>query len=118
MLFQEPVDCRLKQERVVDGNQADAFIAIPAWLTPTRDTRIHDIVRDEEERLELRNLSALDARRTRDTHELDTPPQYGRLEVLLLCQCPSLQDFGSVYHGKTTVELATGHIIVEDLLHK
>ena len=53
VLLQKPVDRALEEERVVDRDEADALGAVPARLAAAGDARVHHVVRDEEERLEL-----------------------------------------------------------------
>jgi len=53
MILDEVVNRRLEHERVVDSDEPDFGILVPAGLPPTGDGRIHDIVGNEEERLQL-----------------------------------------------------------------
>ncbi len=53
MLIEEIVYRRLRRERVVDGGLADFGDAVLAGLASARDRRVHHVVRDEEEGLEL-----------------------------------------------------------------
>lgn len=77
VLLEDDVDAGLEQERVVDGDHADALLAVPTGLAAARDAAVHDVVGDEEEGLE----------------ELRHPAQRGSLEVFLLSQ-RSAQDDG------------------------
>ena len=54
VLLEQPVDRSLKQEGIVDGDEPDPFVAVPARLAAAGDGRVHEVVGDEEERLELR----------------------------------------------------------------
>jgi len=49
----EVVNRGLEHERVVDSDEPDFRVLVPTWLSPAGDGRIHDIVGDEEERLQL-----------------------------------------------------------------
>ena len=51
--LQELVDRRLNQKRVVDGNEPNAVLLVPARLTPAGDGAVHDVICDEEEGLQL-----------------------------------------------------------------
>jgi len=53
MILDEVVNRRLEHERVVDSDEPDFGILIPARLAPAGDGRVHDIVGNEEERLQL-----------------------------------------------------------------
>ena len=53
MLLQQPVHRALEHARVVDGDEPDAVRAVPARPAATRGARVHEVVRDKEERLEL-----------------------------------------------------------------
>lgn len=60
--LQEVVDRTLQQKGIIYGNQANfarLFNTIPAWLSPTGNRRVHHIVRDEEEGLQLRQTSQI-----------------------------------------------------------
>ena len=117
VLFQEPVDRCLEQESVVDRNEPDALVAEPAGLTATCDARVHEVVRDEEERLQLFQSVSEVHMSDADmyTHELDTPAQHGGLEVLIIGQRPALEDRDGVHDGQAAVELASGDVVVEVL---
>ncbi len=54
MLLEKVIDRSLEHERVVYGDLADFGDAVPAGLASARDGRVHHVVRDEEEGLELR----------------------------------------------------------------
>jgi hypothetical protein len=49
----EVVNRRLEHERVVDSDEPDFRVLVPAWLPSAGDGRIHDIVGNKEERLQL-----------------------------------------------------------------
>jgi len=53
MILDEVINRRLEHERVVDSDYPDFGVLVPARLPPTGDGRVHDIVRNEEERLQL-----------------------------------------------------------------
>lgn len=52
VLFENHVDAGLEHEGVVDGDQADAGLSVPARLATAGHRAVHDIVTDEEESLE------------------------------------------------------------------
>ena len=54
VLLEEEVDRALEHERVVDCNVRDALDTVPARLPAAGDGLVHHVVRDEEERLQLR----------------------------------------------------------------
>jgi hypothetical protein len=76
VLLEEIVDACLKHEGIVDCNQVNSFNAVPAWLTTTRDTRVHEIVGDQEERLQLIQVNkdriGVCKARTNSTHQPST----------------------------------------------
>jgi hypothetical protein len=45
---------RLEQERVVDRDHLDLGVAVPARLPAAQHRRVHDVVGDQEKRLQLR----------------------------------------------------------------
>jgi hypothetical protein len=51
MVLDEVINCRLEHERVVDRNEPDFRVLVPAWLPSTGNGSIHNIVGNEEERL-------------------------------------------------------------------
>lgn len=51
MALDEVVNRRLEHERVVDGDESDFSVLIPARLPSAGDGRIHDIIRNKEVRL-------------------------------------------------------------------
>ena len=53
VLLQQIVDRGLEHERVVDRNVADTGHAVPTRLATAGDRGVHEVVRDEEEALEL-----------------------------------------------------------------
>ena len=53
MILDKVVNRRLEHERVVDSDEPDFGILVPARLPPAGDGRVHDIVGNEEERLQL-----------------------------------------------------------------
>ena len=44
VLFEEEIDCCLEHESIVDGNIANTFHAVPAWLAASRDALVHHVV--------------------------------------------------------------------------
>ena len=56
MTLDEVVNRRLEHERVVDGDDPHPRVLVPTWLPSAGDRSIHDIVGDEEERLQLRGV--------------------------------------------------------------
>lgn len=53
MFFEQPVNGSFEHESIIDRDQSDSFVAVPTRLTTTSYARIHDVVRNEEEGLEL-----------------------------------------------------------------
>jgi hypothetical protein len=69
-LLEDKVDGPLEHEGVVDGDQADTLVAVPAGQTTAGDGAIHKVIADEEESLE----------------ELGEPPQDAQMLELLIGQ--------------------------------
>lgn len=69
-LLEDEVDGPLEHEGVVDGDQADTLVAVPAGQTTAGDGAIHEVIADEEESLE----------------ELGEPPQDAQMLELLIGQ--------------------------------
>ena len=72
-----------------------ADLAVPAWLTTTGHTLIHDIIRDKKVSLQLEHsvssgpsmsFVGVDLAEQGATHQLDAPPKNGGFEVLVLRQ--------------------------------
>ena len=53
MMLDEMVNRSLEQERIIYRDETDFRLLVPAWLSSTGDRRVHDIVGNEEERLQL-----------------------------------------------------------------
>lgn len=53
MFLEQPVNGSLEHESIIDRDQSDFFVTVPTRLTTTSYARIHDVVRNEEEGLEL-----------------------------------------------------------------
>jgi hypothetical protein len=53
VLLQKDVDARLENEGIVDGNHTNTFALVPTRLSTTGNGSIHDIIRNQEEGLEL-----------------------------------------------------------------
>ena len=51
--FDEMVDRRLEHERIVDSDESNFRVLVPAWLPSASDGSVHDIVGNEEESLQL-----------------------------------------------------------------
>jgi hypothetical protein len=75
VLLEEVVDGTLQHESIVDGNEPNTLYTVPAWLTATGNGRVHEIIRNEEEGLELSrlNLSMRSPTIRMRPHKLDTP---------------------------------------------
>lgn len=99
VLLEEGVDGRLEHESVVDGDHADALVAVPAGLAAAGDGRVHDVVRDEEEGLE----------------ELGHPAEGGRLEVLIFGEGSAEEEGDGVGDRHAAVALAADGIDLEGL---
>ena len=120
MVLDKMVDGRLEHERIVYSDEPDFRFLVPAWLSSAGERRIHDIVRNEEEGLQLCDLQ----KRTMDypidgwgeeTDELYTPTKDGCFLVLILGQGCALEDLQRVYDGKAPVKLSAWYVIVEIL---
>ena len=49
------------------------------------------------------------------THQFDTPAKQSRLEVLIVRQCPPLDDLDCVHHRQSTVQLPSWYIVLKVL---
>lgn len=96
---EEHVDARLEDEGVVDGDHADALLAVPAGLAATGDAPIHHVVRYEEEGLQ----------------ELGHPAQCGGLEVLLLVEGGAEEERDGIGDRHAAVALPTEGVGLEVL---
>lgn len=61
VLLQQPVDGGLEHERVVHSDQAYTFGAVPARLAAPGGACVHEVVRDEEDGLELWTINGMSA---------------------------------------------------------
>lgn len=98
-LLEDEVDSRLQHESIVDRNQADLLLAVPARLTTTGDRAVHDIIAYQEESLE----------------KLSKPAQNAQILELLFGQGLLQEGDTGIGAGKTAVQLAAGDIDVEVL---
>lgn len=108
MSLEEVIDGAFEHERVVDRDDANAFDAVPTGLSATSDRFVHDVVRDEQGGLQLstrlvsrgeehvmsagQSMHLAEEQTKTGTHQLDTPSQRSRLEVLVVRQRPPFQD--------------------------
>jgi hypothetical protein len=76
MTLDEVVNRGLEHERVVDSDEPDFGVLVPARLPSTGDGRVHDIIGNEEERLQLSGrqkgrayLGYDNLKRTSSTHQ-------------------------------------------------
>lgn len=99
-LLQDQVDGGLQHEGIVDGDEANTLVAIPAGLATASDGAVHDIIADQEESLE----------------QLGEPAQNAQVLELLLGQGLLQEGETGVGDGETTVELATGGVGKQRLL--
>lgn len=102
VLLQDNVDARLEQEGVVDSDQSDSFVLVPAGLAATGDGAVHDVVANQEEGLE----------------QLGEPAQQTEVLELLIGQGLLQESETGVGDGETTVELSTGDVDIEGLLKR
>ena len=100
VLLQNDVDAGLEEEGVVDGDQADTGMLVPAGLTAAGDGAVHNVIADQEESLE----------------QLGEPAQQTEVLELLIGQGLLQESEAGVGDGETTVELSTGDVDVEGLL--
>ncbi|KND93990.1 hypothetical protein TOPH_01615 [Tolypocladium ophioglossoides CBS 100239] len=96
-LLEEDVDGRLEDEGVVDGDHADAVLAVPAGLAAAGDAAVHDVVRDEKEGLE----------------QLRHPTERGGLEVLLVVEGGAEEEGDGVGDGHAAVAFAAEGVDLE-----
>ena len=116
VLLEEIIDGALEQERVVYGNETDFLVTEPTWLAATSYTRVHDIVGDQEECLQLSTQVRKQSSATNiATYQLHTPAQDSSLQVLIVRQRTSLQDLHCINDGQAAVQLASGNIVVQVL---
>jgi hypothetical protein len=99
-LLEDEVDGRLEHESVVDGNETDTLLAVPAGLATASDRAVHNIIANEEESLE----------------QLGEPAQDAEVLELLLGQGLLQEGETGVGDRETAVELATGGVREQRLL--
>ena len=100
VLLKNDINRRFEQEGIVNGDQTDTFLTVPAWLTTTGDRAVHNVVADQEESLE----------------KLGEPSQNAEVFELFLGQGLLQKSQAGVGTGKTTVQLSTGNVDIEGLL--
>lgn len=127
VFLDEMVDRAFEHERVVDRDGPNALDTIPAWLTAARDGRVHDIVRDEEKRLQLSvditspSASAISTYHRLESevkecaHEFDAPAQQSSLEVLILAELSAAQNLDAVDDRHASVQLSPRNVVIEVL---
>ena len=98
-LLQDHVDSRLQHEGVVDGNQTNILLAVPAGLATAGDGAVHDIVADQEEGLK----------------QLGHPAEDAEMLELLIAQGLLEESQTGVGDREATVQLATGNVDIEGL---
>ncbi len=99
VLLQEDVDGHFEHEGVVDGDHADARVAVPAGLAAAGDGGVHHVVGDEEEGLE----------------ELGEPAEGGGEEVVGVGEGAGEEEGGGVGDGEAAVAFAAEGVVVEGL---
>lgn len=98
-LLQDEVDAGLEHEGVVDGDQANALVAVPAGLAAAGDRAVHDIIADQEEGLE----------------QLSEPAQDAQVLELLIGQGLAQEGKAGVGDGETAVQFSARNIGVQGL---
>ena len=93
-LLQDEVDGPLKHEGVVDGDQTDTLVTVPAGQATAGNGTVHKIIADQEEGLE----------------QLGEPAQDTQVLELLLGQGLLQESETGVGYRETAVELATGGV--------
>ena len=99
VLLEEGVNSHLEHKGIVDGDHANALLAVPAGLTSTGDAAVHDVVGDEEECLQ----------------KLRHPAEGSGLEVLLLGEGLFEEERDGVGNGHAAVAFTAEGIDIETL---
>lgn len=99
VLLEEGVDGHLEHEGVVDGDHADAVLAVPAGGAAAGDAAVHDVVGDEEEGLQ----------------QLRHPAEGGGLEVLVLGEGLFEDEGDGVGDGHAAVAFTAEGVNIETL---
>lgn len=98
-LLQDEVDSPLQHEGVVDGDQTNTLVTVPAGQATTGNGTVHKIIADQEEGLE----------------QLGEPAQDAQVLELLVGQGLIQEGESGVGDGEATVELSAGDIGVQRL---
>lgn len=98
-LLEDEVDTRLQHESVVDSDQTDTLVAVPAGLATAGDGGVHHVVADQEESLE----------------QLSHPTQDAEVLELLVGQGLLQESKAGIRDREATVELTAGNIDIEGL---
>ena len=99
VFLEQDVDGRFEHEGVVDGDHADARVAVPAWLPAPRYGGVHYVVRDEEEGLQ----------------ELRQPAEGCGVEVFGWGERAGEEVGGGVGDGEAPVAFSAEGVVVEGL---
>jgi hypothetical protein len=99
LFLQDDIDAGLEEESVVDRDETNSRLTVPAGLTAPGDGAIHKVITDQEESLK----------------QFSHPAQCGEILVLLLRQRLLQQRNTGIGDGETAVELSAGNVGVEVL---
>jgi hypothetical protein len=118
MTLDEVVNRGLKHECVVYRDHPDFGLLIPTRLTSTGEWGIHDIVRDEEERLQLHERQKGGAHlvdKKNSAYKLHAPAKDGDFLVFTPSQGCALEDLEWIDDGNASVKLSTRYVVVKIL---
>mmetsp|Transcript_2142 Transcript_2142/g.5043 ORF Transcript_2142/g.5043 Transcript_2142/m.5043 type:complete len:399 (+) Transcript_2142:175-1371(+) len=100
VLLEQSKDEILQNETIVDRDKLDLGYLVPAGLSSSGLTLVHDIVRHEKEGLQ----------------EFDGPSQNAGLGNLLVGEAPALEGPHDAHHGRTAIQFATGNVVIHHVL--
>ena len=98
VLLEDHIDSGLEHEGVVDGDQTDSVLAVPAGLATTGDGAVHNVIADQEESLK----------------QLSEPAQGAEVLELLISE-RLFQSQTGVGDGETAIQLSTRDIDIHGL---
>lgn len=97
VFLEEDVEGHFEHEGVIDGDHADAGLAVPARLAAARDGGVHHVVGDEEECLQ----------------EFGEPAEGGGEEVFAFGEGAGEEEGGGVDDGEAAVAFSAQGVVVE-----
>lgn len=98
-LLEDKVDGGFQHEGIVDGNEADALLAVPAGLTTAGDGAVHNIITHQEESLQ----------------KLGEPTQDAQVLELFIGEGLLQEGKASIGNRETPVQFATRSVNIERL---